>query len=208
VTVSRIRATLISALVLGIAALALAGCSSSTAGPTRRAEVASVVETGTLFRGSSGFFWTDNAPSISLDAALAKIDATVLLPDAAVVGTMTHVVSDPTAVSADGKPGLLVAYSSGVQLSVGYPLRGLAVETGAAPFTDGRKTANTLRQIDGSPVLVTEPGTQQGSHVVNGVPASLTWDASGLRYRLTASNENQSTDHLVEVMRAMRPAQR
>lgn len=209
---TRHRKTLVyssAGALVAVTGVLLCGCADLQTPPVKAAMVESAVETGTPFqRGGPMGHWSGSLPSIPLDEALSKVDGTVSLPDTSVVGTMVHVSSDPTAGSLDGTPGLLVLYSSGVELSVGYGVHELRESAEMAPFTDGRKTVNELRQIAGVPVLVTAPGTQTTSHRDNRVPALLAWNAGGLRYTLTASEENQSTDHLIAIMRTMSPAER
>jgi len=196
-------------------AFALSGCTSSPAPPVMRRSAASIAETGTPFMPNGGVAaavapWYERMPSIPLDVALSRYGNLVSLPDTTVVGTMAHVSLAPGTRSLDAPPELLILYSSGAQLFIDDNVVDLQGEADTrAPFIDGRQTLGDMRHVDGVSALVIHAGTQNGSHSRgNRVPAQLIWNSDGLRYHLTASNERTSTDHLIAIMRTMRPATR
>jgi len=139
----------------------------------------------------------------SLAKALARFGGAVSLPPTRAAGTVSRVSLFSS--SPPGEPEDLqldISYSSGVILSVGHGANELTVFR-AKGFKDGRTTSNTLRIIDGVPVLVTEPGERKGRHGYYSVPATLYWNSRGLQYRMVAGDETPSARPLISLMRAM-----
>ncbi|MHB8706854.1 MAG: hypothetical protein ACYC77_10105 [Coriobacteriia bacterium] len=142
---------------------------------------------------------------LPLEEAIVKSGLAVTLPDSAAIGKPTKVVLDETSGGSDGQTGLMILYSSGVKLKIApaeTDLRAVAGRTGAATFTDGRKTPFSEALVNGRPAVLLKEGAQRGTHGITPVTALIIWNMDGCTYRLESASVDVTLESLIAMAEA------
>jgi hypothetical protein len=131
----------------------------------------------------------------------------VPLPDTSVVGDPTGAQLDELAKADKGSYGLLVGYSSGLNLTVepgSTDLMALEARS-TARFTDGRTKDFELIADGGRTYAVSPGGTQDlGPLGTNVVRPHLVFDLDDMTYTLTATSGSLTLDDLMNAARTIR----
>jgi hypothetical protein len=141
----------------------------------------------------------------SLGAAFALMGRTVSLPDTSVVGPIRKIVVDDMTNSRKDY-GLLVAYSSGVELAVEpgrYDWKAELLQAQDATFTDGGAHYE-VRTTAGRDTWIVRGGTQVLPSGEYGLQSSIAWNGPGVVYSLHATSASTTVDDLLRIAATVR----